>query len=490
MKKVMRDSAAAEQVMHQQLSERTELGNRLVEKWAKTDIGRMGQGLDTLMDVNPNKARNTAIILENQRRHLAKLTETQISNSFGNGMIPQNVMKILRLSYPNSVRGDIFTEWAMETAKDSIFYLTSVYNAEKRGVSKNSDGTYPRIVESFADRYSSETEEVVCTTSDNLTFTALLSPAPLRPFTVLVMSGATQATAVPVGRDDGNEGITGTGITSATSSVNYTTGAITVVFATANTNSVWIQYAYDSEQSGLYTEIGDIQLELRDHIFRARQFPLGVSWSKMTELLLDTTLGIDAEEALLQGAADELKKSLDYFALKLGYRYSLGNQLLTHNANFALAGADSELAHAQSAMKVVDQAGDIIYNAIGRGGVTNIYGGTAAINYLKLHNRFTEIGKQPRIGAHKVGSIDGISLYKVPNNIVPADELICSWKNENVDQDSAILFGTLIPLYSTQKLEFKEFYTEQGLAHYGDFKATNPNYLVRIKMNGLSQTTA
>ncbi len=487
MKKVMRDSAAAEEVMHQQLSERTELGNRLVEKWAKTDIGKMGKGLDSLMEANPTKARNTAIILENERRHLKGLTETQISNSFGNGMIPQNVMKILRLSYPNSVRGDIFTEWAMETAKDSIFYLTSVYGQSKRGATS---GT--RIVESFADRYASETEEVSASTADNKTYTVTLSPAPLRPFTVLVLAGTSAGTMIPVGRDDGNGNITGTGITAGTSSVvDYTSGVTSVLFAAVDvTRNVVIQYAYDSEQFSLYDEIGDIQLELRDHIFRARQFPLGVSWSKMTELLLDTTLGIDAEEALLQGAADELKKSLDYFALRLGYRYSLGNQLVTHNANFALAGADSELAHAQSAMKVIDQAGDIIYNAIGRGGVTNIYGGTAAINYLKLHNRFTDAGKQPRIGAHKVGSIDGIGIYKVPNNIVPADELVCSWKNENVDQDSAILFGTLIPLYSTQKLEFKELYTEQGLAHYGDFKATNPNYLVRVKMNGLSQTTA
>jgi hypothetical protein len=52
--------------------------------------------------------------------------------------------------------------------------------------------------------------------------------------------------------------------------------------------------------------MGSIELQLRDYQFRVKPWPLYVSWSKMTELLINTTLNIDAEDALIRGASDEL----------------------------------------------------------------------------------------------------------------------------------------------------------------------------------------
>jgi len=41
--------------------------NKLVEKWRKTDIG---WGLDSIANKNPQKARNVALLIENQEKYL------------------------------------------------------------------------------------------------------------------------------------------------------------------------------------------------------------------------------------------------------------------------------------------------------------------------------------------------------------------------------------------------------------------------------------
>jgi hypothetical protein len=127
-----------------------------------------------------------------------------------------------------------------------------------------------------------------------------------------------------------------------------------------------------------------------------------------------------------------------------------------------------------------------MYSALQRGGVSKIYGGPNAVSYLKLHKRFTDAGKQPSIGAFKVGALDNIDIFKAPSAIVPNDELVCVYRNEQVPEDVSIAFGTLIPLYQTQKLEFKQLYSELGLAHFGDRKILQGKYLVRIKLNNLT----
>ncbi len=127
MKTVMREEALNEKV--QMLSERTSRGDQLVEKWSKKK--GIGENMQETYDANPSKIRSLAFMLENQENHLRQLTETQISNAFQT--TPENVLRIVRLGYPNSIRGDVFLEWAMETARDSIYYLSPVHSSTKRG---------------------------------------------------------------------------------------------------------------------------------------------------------------------------------------------------------------------------------------------------------------------------------------------------------------------------------------------------------------------
>lgn len=474
MRKAMQEAAIKEQ-RKQHLSERNERADRLIEKWSKRP-GMAGERMIEVAGKSPaeqNRIRNLAIILENQENHLKALTETQISNSFQT--TPENVMRIVRLGYPNSIRGEVFLEWAMESARDSIYYLSPVYSDTARGATANTV-----THESGAYRYASEIEVEALGTGDGstVTFGITVANPPLRPYSVKVFDANEQ-----VGADDGAGNIVGTGVSAGT--INYTTGAISVTYSTAPdaTNALTVEYKFDSEVDTQYADLGSVELQLRDYQFRARPWPLYVSWSKMTELLLGTTLNIDAEEALVRGAADELKKSLDFYSLRMAYQASLKNSLVTFDKTGATG--ESEADRAQVQTRAFDEAGDTIYNALQRGGVTKMMANPAAIRYMKLHRRWQDAGAQPAIGAYRVGSLDGIDVYKVPNSILPdptgEGQAVAIWRNEEVPEDVSIAFGSLVPLYKSNNLEFKELYTETGMAFFGDMQVLRSEYLVRIQ---------
>ena len=152
MRKEMRESIMREQ-RNEMLSQRHQNADRLFEKWSKKS--GIGENMEKIMEKDVDKARSLSIVLENQENHLSRLTETQISNTFST--TPENVLRVVRLGYPNSVRSELFLEWAMETARDSIYYLSPVYQATARGASAGSVTN-----ESSAFRYGSEIGRASC----------------------------------------------------------------------------------------------------------------------------------------------------------------------------------------------------------------------------------------------------------------------------------------------------------------------------------------
>lgn len=486
MRKQMEEAFLKEQKA-QELSERKEYGNRLFEKWSK-ETG-IGDGMDKIMDLSEEKGRNLAIMLENQAKHLKHLTETQISNNFST--TPENVLRVVRLGYPNSVRGEIFFEYPMVTARDSIYYLSPIYGSTARGATAN-NVTH----ESSAYRYASEIVEDIIDVSDGSTteYTGFdsddgVTEAPIRPYSMILW-----VDNVPKATDDGSGNLVAidSGYLSTTSgknTIDYTNGQYNITFATApaDGNVIKLSYHLDSEDEDLRgSAIKSVKLQLTDYQLRAKPYPLYVSWSKMAELLVGTTLDIDAEENLVNGAADELKKSLDFLAVEMGYRYSKRNSTTTFNADFAAAGSDSEKMHAQSLSRTIKDAENIIYSAKQRGGVSTMVAGPGAVSFMTLHDQWSSDGQQPKIGIYRAGTLMGIPVYQAPTDIVPDNEILCTWRNPNADGgDYSIVFGSLIPLYQTQTLEYKEGYSETGLFHFGDWVPLQKEYLVRIQLQNL-----
>lgn len=66
--------------------------DRLVEKWSS--VPEIGKGIQ---DMGVNTARNLAVLLENQTRAMSRMTEAQLSSTFG-GYSPENMLRLIRLN--------------------------------------------------------------------------------------------------------------------------------------------------------------------------------------------------------------------------------------------------------------------------------------------------------------------------------------------------------------------------------------------------------
>jgi len=463
--------------------ERRGRAQRLVEHYAKVPGCK---GIDTLPAA---KAQNLAIALRNQEQYMKEelhLSETTTSNAFQ--AMPQNVLKLVRLSYPNSIRSELFVEWAMETARDLLFYIDPVYATTKRDATAEE-----KIYDNPVVDYSSEYETEDATFVSGLRYSGTLSTVNIRPFEFAIYAVDANGRGRQVATDDGAGNIIGTVVdTTATHTINYVTGVYDFTFLTSKPDTVTLKYSYDSEVSSNFSNIGEVSIRARSIRFDVKPFPLGVSWTQMTELLIGTTLGVDAKEALFTAVGDELKKALDLQALERAYRVAKTNPMVVWDADWIAGGADSQVAHAQSVTQAIGKAKNQMLESIFRGGVTSAFCGGEVVEFLKLHYKFDVTGAQPEIGAYKVGSLFGTDIYWAPPTIIPTDEMVCVWKNPTVANDAALVLGTLLPMYVTNggnPLEYKTFVKENGIAHFGDMKVTNPKYLVRVKLKGLVATT-
>lgn len=468
------------------LNERNARADRLVEKWAR--VPEIGSGLRA-MEVR--KARNLAIMLERQAKHMAKLSEATYSSAFA--ATPENMIRLVRLAYPNSIRDKLFTEFAMETAKDSIKYIKPIYTAN---ASMNRDDSFSGVGSGFNPNVTYEskqsrfpTEMANATISGSGPYTVAFTT---NEFTQGYIAGyailydAFQNILAWEGKPGGalsswtvgqNSGIT-----------NITFDGIGTYTVTTSGNAVANAIGrYNSEKDITGTYLGEVELVMADYQFRVRPMTLGVTWTTLSELVLDSTVGVSTEEVIMDAAGQEIKKSLDFFAVKVAYAAATTNGFaaVQFDAEAGAGTQDSYIHTAQTISQAIERVGDVMYNTLNRGGVSRIVGGPAAITYLRLNAGFTTKGVQPRIGGYQVGELYGIPLFKVPKQIIPENTLMCVWKNENNEADVSIAFGTLVPFFSTGALQRKNFYKEAGLATFGDYVILNNGYFGQIQINNI-----
>ena len=246
---------------------------------------------------------------------------------------------------------------------------------------------------------------------------------------------------------------------------------------------------FDSERDLTGMHLGECELQMKTYYFQPRRISMGVTWTDMTELYLDLSFGVSAEDTLLDSVGQEIKKALDFQAVEYANKVQKvrsGNPLVQFDAEAGNAGIKDSYWHtAQTFTQALGHVSDEMLNIFNRGGVTAIVGGPRACRYLELIEGYSTKGAQPPIGGHQVGELNGIPVFKVPSKVIADDELLTTWKNEQAEGDVSIAIGTLVPFASTGKLPRKNFYFEQGIARYEDMQALQPRYLGRVLIKNI-----
>lgn len=477
MRTAMNSLQEQKENMNEFIASRRAEGDRLVESL----LGRKNLNTDNSLreayDRAPDRVRNLAFIIRNTEDHFRKLGESQISTTFKT--TPENVMRVLRLGYLNTCRQDAFWEVGLQTARDVFYNLKPTYGKTLRGATAGN-----AMFESPEWRSASESEIATVVEVPNgtiKTFTvASIANGPLQPWTVNVI----RANAI-VGRDDGKGGLAGDDFTGT---INYDTGAVSITFGTAPAASTVIQVeaAISLEGDDDLSVTQSVQLTLEATPFVLREYPIYGSFSKKLELLIGTTIEVDAEDAYLRAMADELRKSLDMQAFRLGYRQALRNSAGSP-VIFDMQGAvgESESDRVQAVSRYIGKAGNKMYSQLLRGGVSKIYGGPSAVDVLTMHDKWSDAGAQTQNGIHKLGMLGQIDVFKTPVEIVPDNQMVCVYKNPDMPEDVFMILGTLVPMHVTDKLETADRNTTFGVASYGDVQIVNKNYAQLIQIDHL-----
>jgi hypothetical protein len=466
--------------------------DRLVEEWDKRPEG---QYLSAVYGKSPTRARNAALLLENQRRHMLYIREsgTQISSAFGT--TPENVLRIVRIGVANSNRADIFTEWALTSTNDALYYVDGVYGTTTQGATAGQ-----RIYDFGANsaNYASSFTTISGTPNvgdgSTVTFTGTFSPTNVKPFSVQIIVGNTF-----VGTDDGAgslvgtpDGSGGTTTTVASGTINYTSGAFSVTLTSAPATGVAIQAqaVWDAENSNNYSSVNDIQLKVFKRPFHLYMHPVTLSYSKMTELVFETTGLGDFDEQIVKRAGDEIAKRRDYKAFQLAKRVANQNAAFTFDADPASGNDDNDFNHAQRILTTINNISGSIFDSLKRGQVTKIVGNPIAVNYLKKHLQWKPDSSQMRVGAsYLAGKLDDIDVYVTPsdNSTVAgtssSGELICVYKNPQEEGEPSLAFGTLTELSAA--LDYPNLYRQVSLATVEGENVIQPGFVRLLSISNI-----
>ncbi len=525
----MNESAAKSDSVMGKGNARTFKLNERVKFWA--NVPGIGNGITKYDEATQ---RNLACFLDNQAAHMARLTETQVSTSFS-GFTPENMLRLVRLAMPNVVRSKIFTEFAMETARDSIKYIKPVYSKTQYGKTLkdrvddydrlyndaddfndiNNESARRAIYETTADRINQELATVAgvegvftfkCTDKD-LEEKNEISKWGKNGENYIdgygVVYGKDEKDVIAV-QDKRTKSWFVAGEYADKVEVSSTGPVITVSKKDGaedfDLSGVKAYARFDSEGDFMGDYLGEVEIRMSDYEFRPRPTTIGVTWSQLSELTLDASFGVSAEEYLVTYAAAAIKQELDYRAIRIAYQAAKTNPAAYHvtfdaayNTTNAVTGNNGTKEgyrdNAQTFLSAVATVGDIMYNDIKRGGVSRLVCGPSAGTYIRLNNLFTNKGAMPAEGAHQFGELDGIPTFKVPDEVIPTNEILTVWKNPSNEADISIAFGTFVPFFSTGVIQRKNFYKEAGLATYGDWAILNRRYLAIITIENLKDTT-
>ena len=467
----------------QKLSERASYSDKLIETWARTEVGT--QKLIDLANKNPEKARNVAILIENQNKYMKEIChlkegDVQVSSDFQ--LTPTNVLKVVRLGAANSNRGSIFKEVALVTMRDIMVYVQRTFGKTLRGGSAGNN-----MLETIAPDYASSASTYDFDPDGSTsTFGTTLNPAPIMKLRTLVIYNGKL-----IGVDDGNGKFSSTlgAFTGSSSTINYNSGAISLVFSgnLANADTLSVEWFWDTENQNNYDQYGSLQLNVKVLTFNPILQPLGYQYSTLAALTLGSTGIGDMQEMLVKNIGDAHASRKDLKAVRLANQVASGYNVFTFDTDYAANGTDNDYNHTQRITETLGNIGTSVFNELQRGGVNCMVAGTRAVNYIRKHRKYETDLSQSRVsGTYLDGKLDNIPVYVAPSanatstGLLDQDEILCVYKNPDEEGEPSIVFGTFTEL--SAGLEFPEFYTRGNIGTVEDYKIVQPKFLRKLKL--------
>lgn len=268
--------------------------------------------------------------------------------------------------------------------------------------------------------------------SGETTYSHTLPWKPVKPKTVSVKVGILEF------RDNGEGVITGAGLTSGT--INYSTGALALTFASATADEVTVDYEYITTE--LNPSVPEIKTEIAIQAITAksRKLKTAYAFDAAFDLQGDYAFNIDEETTAYFSAEIAHEIDGEIMADLMTLAKAQATKITDFN-QIAPTGV-SQADHDDSFFNSIIEGGNLIFKRLRRGRASFIVAGVNVCNTIESMRKFVSAGFDAT-GPHIVGTLNGIVVIKNP--FYNDDEYMLGYKGATTF-DTGYVYAPYMPV--------------------------------------------
>lgn len=332
--------------------------------------------------------------------------------------------------------------------------------------------------------FTSETQVKTLVITDN----TALSYGPFTLAPELKPNGVTLSVAGGKikGMDDGEGHIIGVGIDADASTVNYATGAVTLVFTNLASkgviNSDVIDVTYRNSVIDSDT-IPTMKWVLSSKVIKANYYILQSQYSNLSELVLRKRFGADLANQVSADLVSQIASSVMNEAISKMRKAAIMNETISGIAvswPMAAPAGVSAYDHRKTFDDKLIEATGVMYAIAGKGDVSTLIVGTKGKQVLTTSGM--RVIKNAVSGPHLCGMYADTPVYYAPNTVLGDNEILVIYRGANW-YEAPMVYAPFLPLTTVSgSTTTNVFMNAQGAYHAAALENVMNGFVVRITM--------
>lgn len=361
------------------------------------------------------------------------------------GKLPNVAYDVISISYGTSVLPVIASVQPVEEELGTVYFKNVKAETTKSSITAGDSLATAKTGQTMPDGYASNfVSAETLDTGDGATvsFSGTLAGGAMLHSTLRV---TVQDDATTFAIDDGNGNILGAGVYGT---INYETGAWTLEFASApaNTKIIYGEYQMNYEVA---SDIPTIRTVWDSTSVKARVFALKGTFGMLQSYALKKRFGKMAEEELAKDLISEINAEVGGTLIRQLVSNDLGGGISWDKTP---ATSVSYFEHKQTFKDAIADCEAVISGQAGRGVISVIVAGSNVCAIMSTLPGFVKITNGATVGAHIYGTLDGVTVVKVPDSTaLDADKAITMYRGSNPFEAPAV-YAPYMPLAVTTTL--------------------------------------
>lgn len=419
------------------------------------------------------------------------------------------IFPVIRRVWANLIAPGLFSIQPMTAPVGGIFYWEYKYGTTKGSISAGQN-----MIENFDRWYSSEYVEneqvgpaadgIATVFADTISFLPVkIKSAAQVGISLTYTIGGTEYTKVAI--DDGDGTLSGPNIDGTASTINYTSGAISITFTVPPDAGTLVQGSYYYNMEANAGNVPQVNVDIQLQEIKAQSRKIKFNWSSEAADDMRAMLGMDVESELVSGVASEMSLEVDR-ELVMDARDS--GTTIQDGFNVTVPPGISPIDHYRNILLPLTTVAMQIAQKTKRGPGNWIVVGTkvgALIAQLETHGFFKSVfspgpvpagmGVMGRPGFPLPAGPSGFGVYQLGvlqnrwtvfvDPLFPENEILVGLKGTTF-VDAGLTYAPYVPMQvSPTFMEPADFGLRKGMRTRYAKRLTNKDFYARVFISGM-----